>query len=404
MRKFLFVLTLVAVVFAFTLPAMAQESQWTWYGVAKLYTGYEKVSKEVPGYLSTKTGTEAAAWTAGTSGLQDDSALSWKTPTTALVGANVKAGDITGKFEVANAKDGYGDNNAFIRQLWGKWNFSKEGQIEVGQDYTPWFYVTSSMCGPAAADCVAIGYGTPYTGRHPQLRLNYMGFSFALVSPLPGLDPAQINTTTYTPTSVMPATTNSDKTLPRIEASYNGTLGPVGFWVGGLYQQYKENYAVTGGAKQDVTVNSWMVGLGGKYAYGPFYVNAQGNYGRNPANASLPANIIPAYMSFDPTTNKSEDAEYWSAQGVIGFKMSDMVSFEGGYLTMYGKVKDLGLTRDLEETVGTWYVQATISPTKNFYIIPEVGDVDFQDLKGLTGGNQKLGDLMWAGIKWEIDF
>jgi hypothetical protein len=404
MRKFLFVLTAVAVLFAFTVPAMAQESQWSWYGSVKLWTDYEKVSKEVPAYLSGLTGSGAAAWTAGTSGPQDDAELTWKMPTTAIAGANVKFGDITGKFEVANAAQGYAAVN--LRQFWGKWNFSKEGNIEVGQDYTPWFYVTSGMCGPAAADCVGIGYGTAYGSRLPQLRLNYMGFSFALVTPQVTTAPSQLSTTTYAPATVFGAadTTNTDQTLPRLEASYQGNVGPVGFWAGALYQQYKVNYSLAGGVKQDVTANTWMIGLGGKYAYGPFYFNAQGSYGRNPRNAGLPANIIPVYMSFDPTTNKSEDAEYWAAQGVIGFKLSDMVSFEGGYLTQYGKVKDVGVGADIEETVGTWYVQATISPAKNFYIIPEVGDADFQDLKGLPGGNVKMGDLMWAGIKWQINF
>jgi hypothetical protein len=401
MRKFLFVLTAVAVVFAFTVPAMAQESQWSWYGSVKLWTDWERVSKDVPGYLSTKTGSGAAAWTAGTSGPQDDSEVTWKMPTTAIVGANVKFGDITGKWEAANAANGYAAIN--LRQFWAKWAFSKDGNIEVGQDYTPWFYATSGMCGPAAADCIGIGYGTAYTGRYSQLRLNYMGFSFALVQPVGLGAPAQLNFATSTPTTVMPATSNTDQTLPRIEASYNGNAGPVGFWLGALYQQYKVNYALTGGAKQDVAANTWMVGLGGKYAYGPFYFNAQGSYGRNPYNAGLPANIIPVYMSFDPTTNKSEDAEFWAAQGIIGFKVSDMVSFEGGYLTMYGKVKDLGINMDVEQTVGTWYVQATISPAKNFYIIPEVGDADFQDLKyGST--TTKMGDLMWFGIKWQINF
>jgi hypothetical protein len=405
MRKLLVVLTTVVVVLAFTLPAMAQEmqSQWSWYGSVKLWTDYERVSKEVPSGLSSLTGTAAKAWNAGTSGLQDDAEVTWKMPTTAIVGANVAYGDITGKFEVANAANGYAPVN--LRQFWGKWNFSKEGQVEVGQDYTPWFYVTSGMCGPAAADCVAIGYGTAYGGRLPQLRLNYMGFSFALVTPQTALPPAVIDPATGSPVSAFPAgtATDVDQTLPRIEASYNGTVGPVGIWIGGLYNQYKYEYALAGGSKQDVTLNTWMIGAGGKFAYGPFYFNAQGSYGRNPGNAGLPANLIPRYMSFDPVNNKSEDAEYWSAQGVIGFKLSDMIAFEGGYITQYGKVKDVSVNSDLEETVGTWYVQATISPAKNFYIIPEVGDADFKDLK-VAGDNTKLGDLLWFGIKWQINF
>jgi hypothetical protein len=416
MRKLLFVLTTVAVVLAFTLPAMA-ESQWAWYGSVKLWTDYERVSKEVPPALSGASGSEAAAWDAGTSGMQDDTTLTWKMPTTALVGANVAAGDITGKFEVGLSSNGYNPVN--LRQFWGKWNFSKEGQLEVGQDYTPYFYVTSGMCGPAAADCVAIGYGTAYGGRQPQLRLNYLGLSFALVIPQ-ALNPPSVGTV-ETPvevngvpvsvtaggspvTIVSPAgTSDVDKLLPRFEASYEGNLGPVGFKVMGLFNQYKFEYALAGSGKQDTTVTTWLIAAGGKYAMGPFYLNAQGAYGRNPGNAGIPAILLPANMAFDPSTNRSEDAEYWTGQGVIGFKMSDMISFEGGYIMQYGKVKDPSVNVDAEETTGVWYIQATISPAKNFYIIPEIGDISYGDLK-VGGDKTTLGDLFYGGIKWQIDF
>jgi hypothetical protein len=420
MRKLLFVLTAVVVVLAFTLPAIAQDqSQWSWYGSVKLWTDYERVSKEVPAALSGMAGSAATAWDAGTSGMQDDSEVTWKMPTTALVGANAKWGDITGKFEMAGAAQGYAAVN--LRQFWGKWNFSKEGQIEVGQDYTPYFYVTSGMCGPAAADCVAIGYGTMYGGRLPQLRLNYLGFSFALVTPqlanppsVEAISESEVLDSTLAPVTdsfgnpvyaIVPTgnTSNLDQTLPRIEASYNGNLGPVGFMVGALYQQYKFKYALAGSGEQDTTVTTWLIGAGGKYAMGPFYINAQGAIGRNPMNANIPAFLLTSYMQFDPTTNKSEDAEYWTAQGVIGFKLSDMISFEGGYITQYGKVKDPVDQVDMEQTTGVWYIQATISPAKNFYIIPEVGDIDYKDLK-VAGENTKLGDLLYFGIKWQIDF
>ena len=174
-------------------------------------------------------------------------------------------------------------------------------------------------------------------------------------------------------------------------------------FIGGLYNQYKVNFALAGGGKQDTTVNTYMVGAGGKYAYGPFYFNAEGQYGKNPNNGDGFVTLIPSVMAFDPTTNKSEDSEYWAGQGVIGFKLSDMISFEGGYVYQYGKVKDPSINQDFEQTTGIWYVQSVISPAKNFYIVPEIGDIDYQNLK-VAGVNTKLGDLLWFGIKWQINF
>jgi hypothetical protein len=438
MRKLFVVLTTVAVVLAFTLPAMAQ-SQWSFYGSARMWTSYEKVSKEVPVFLSSTvsefvsgTGTRATAWGGGTSGisLQDDAEIDWKLQTNSRVGALVKWGDISGAFEY-----GTSGGNANIRLLYGKWNFSKDGQIEVGQDYTPYFYLVSGLCGPGGGECNGIGFGSIYGGRRAQVRVNYMGFSFALIEPNSTTFPVHGNTAFYgatstsgtpfirsiTTTATDPATAlaagtaygDFDQTMPKIEASYTANVGPVNLFVGGVWNQYKVEYVTPTAApasnKVDTTINAWGIGLGGKFAYGPFYLNAEGQYAKNPNNGVSPATIIPSGFFLNPVTNKSEDADWITAQGIIGFKLSDMISFEGGYVYQNAKVKDPGATAattslDLEETTGTWYVQSVISPAKNFYIVPEFGMIDYQDLKVSTYSNRKLGDLLWFGIKWQINF
>jgi hypothetical protein len=182
MRKLFVLLTTVAVVLAFTLPAMAQ-AQWSFYGQARMWTSYEKVSKETVSALTAGSGplipvvpaTSAASWDSGLSGRQDDSEIVELLQNNSRVGALVKYGDITAGFEYGSTPN--------LRLLYGKWNFSKDGQVEVGQDYTPYFYVVSGLCGPGGGECNGIGLGTIYGGRNPQVRLNYMGFSFALTQP-----------------------------------------------------------------------------------------------------------------------------------------------------------------------------------------------------------------------------
>jgi hypothetical protein len=418
MRKLFVLLTTVAVVLAFTLPAMAQ-AQWSFYGQARMWTAYEKVTKETVPALTAGTGplipvvpaTTAAAWDGGLSGRQDDSEVVELLQGNSRIGALVKNGDITAGFEYGSGPD--------LRLLYGKWNFSKDGQIEVGQDYTPYFYIVSGLCGPGGGECNGIGLGTIYGGRNPELRLNYMGFSVALVKPKSATVPYNLNTTfagdastnfttPYT-ASLTGYTTNTDQTLPRLEASYSANIGPVNIFVGGLYNQYKINYSSATTAKQDTTINSYLLAAGGKFAYGPFYFNASGQYGTNPNNGNAYATLIPAYFSLNPVTNKSEDAQYYSGQGIIGFKVSDMISFEGGYIIQNAKVKDPGVTAastsiDVEETTGVWYVQSVISPAKNFFIVPEVGSIDYKDLKVQGFTDRKLGETFWFGIKWQINF
>jgi hypothetical protein len=425
MRKIFGFLVTAAVVLAFSLPAMAQ-AQWSFYGSARMFTMYETVSKEVPNFLTTKQGVPASAWNAGASGVQDDSQLSWSEQVNSRIGAIVKNGDITGRFEFGGSTGFYDAASADpegLRLLYGQWNFSKDGFIEVGRDYTPYNYVVSGMCGPGVAgysECNGKYMGTIYGGRRAQLTVGYKGFQFALVDPTVGVTPYKLNPLFPGAASTNPATAplvasltgaaavHNQETLPRVEASYTGKLGPVNFFVGGLYNQYKIEYALTAtSAKQDVTVNSWAIGVGGKYAYGPFYVNAEGQYARNPNNGNgTYAVVIPAFYMFNPTTNTGQDADYYMAQGVIGFKLSDMISFEGGYVYQTAKVSDPNLagTPSLKQTSGTWYLQSVISPAKNFYIVPELGEIDYQNLQVDGYSNRNLGNIIWFGIKWQIDF
>jgi hypothetical protein len=327
----------------------------------------------------------------------------------------VKWGDIGGRFEYGSTPN--------LRLLYGTWNFMKDAQILVGQDYTPFFYLPSGMCGPGGGECNGIGLGSIYGGRVPQLKLVYSGFQFALLSPsssvnpvLPNLAfvsvpgaPPPVATTPFAAT--IPAVRDNDQTIPKIEAAWNGNIGPVGLFIGGQYNQYKVEFQdpVLATNKADVTVSSWAIGAGGKFAMGPFWVAAAGVYSKNPANGGQLISLIPTVMLYDSVTKKSEDATWWSGQGIVGFKMSDMMSFEGGIVYQNGKVKSPVATAalifpDIEETSINWYVQAVISPAKNFYIVPEVGSINFGDLKVTSFADRKMGDIFWFGVKWQINF
>jgi len=57
-----------------------------------------------------------------------------------------------------------------------------------------------------------------------------------------------------------------------------------------------------------------------------------------------------------------------------------------------------------EQNTYTYYLQMTWMPTKNVYIIPEIGVIDFDKLKISDTPDLTYGKTQWIGIKWMINF
>jgi hypothetical protein len=409
--KKLFILIL-ALVFAFAaLPAFAQDkADWAFYGSVRMWTAWEKVDSDTPPQLSSQGApgsffqvatTKAKAYTIG-GDLNGDGDLAWLLQGNSRIGANVKWGNVGGAFEY-----GSGPN---LRLLYGTWNFGP-GTLLVGQDYGSYFYLVSNLCGPGGQECNGIGFGSIYPGRVPQLKLIMGGFKFSLEQ-TQSVD--SFSATTVTPitpqtlllvnNSTLASFVETDFQLPRFAASYTFNMGPGQFFIGGQYNQFKEIYNV-GGVKVDNTVYGWTLGAGTKLSFGPFYTNATVQYGYNPNNAgSGPATLYPSLQLYDPTTDNAENAKYFAGQLILGFKLTDSITFEGGWIYQQGKVTNPVVDGgDVKQSENTYYLQMAWSPTKNVYIIPELGVVSYGKLKTIQG-DLNYGDLSWAGIKWQINF
>jgi len=141
-------------------------------------------------------------------------------------------------------------------------------------------------------------------------------------------------------------------------------------------------------------------------SFGPFYVNATAQYGRNVNNSgSGPATIYPSVQFYNPTgtaalgiaAGDSEDADYMAAQLILGFKLTDSMQFEGGVVFQRGEYDDV------QQDEWVYYIGFGWSPTKNVYIVPEIGVIDYKKLE-TPAGDVNFGDLTWVGIKWQINF
>jgi len=345
MKKIFILIAAVAFVAAYTVPVMAA-AEWNFYGSARMSTFYDTVSEE-----ASPTGFE-------------DSDLGWGLQGNSRIGATVKAGDIGGRFEY-----GSGPN---LRMLYGTWNFGG-GEILVGQTYTPLNLFYSDQVWGGDADLLP--YGGVYNGRVPMIQLSVAGFKLALIEPKHAWKTA--------------TTVDTDTTVPKVEMSYTAKLGPVTLVPFFGYNTYE----IVDAADNGVSIDSYAYGIGVACNFGPLYVNGNLYTGQNlgPYGLWMEGNSN-AYI----VGNDIEDTTSLGWIAVAGFKLNDVVSFEAGY----GSVTHSNDVVKVDDDTASAYVHATINIAKGFFIVPEIGMVDFKDSN--TGSDQ--GDRTYFGMKWQINF
>jgi len=325
MRKLLVLLSAVAFVVAFTVPAMSAD--WGFYGSARMSTFFDDVSPEVG---------------------DSDTDLTWDLQGNSRLGATVKAGDIGGGFEY-----GSGPN---LRKLYGTWNFGG-GSLLVGQTYTPLNIFQSNQVWGGDTDLLP--YGGIYNGRRPMIQLSTAGFKVALVTPhalsaLGGVD--------------------TDLTIPKIEASYAFKGGPVKLTPMLGYQTYDAVDATD----SSVGVDSLFYGLGFNVGLGAAYINGNVYMGTNLGQYGM------WQQGADDATITAGDLNDNDSLGyvlVAGFKASDTIGLEAGYGHVEHELDVTGSEADETESI---YVQATINLAKGCFIVPEIGKVDHKNVSETT--------------------
>jgi len=419
--KKMFILVLALVMAFAALPAFAQDkADWSFYGSVRMWTAWESVDDDTPNQLSNSgffpvAATSAKSINYSVDGNQGDDEFAYLLQSNSRIGARVKWGNIGGAFEYGHS------TTANLRLLYGTWNFGA-GTLLVGQDYGPYFYLVSGLCGPGGGECNGIGFGSIYSSRKPQLKLIFGGLQFAIAKPtqiasfspsaalttaLGGGAPLNANSIIFQNNQTTAGTgfADVDFTFPTLEASYTFNLGPAQLFFGGIYNKYTEVYNIAG-VETENDVDGWALGAGTKMSFGPFYVNATAQYGRNVNNsASGPVTMFPTVQFYAPNAipalgiaaGDSEDADYMAAQLILGFKLTDSMVFEGGVVWQNGEYDDV------EQTTWVYYIGFGWSPTKNVFIVPEIGIIDYKKLE-TSSGDVGFGDLTWFGIKWQINF
>ena len=418
MRKLSVVFIALAMVFAFSVNAMAAQ--------ALFYTEKERLptspTKELEVYGSIRMNTfwqSIDKESASSTGFAfKDSDLVWDIDDgSSRFGVRFKSGKVGANVEIrprdrqsvrtrAMSIQGQMD---LLRHWYGSYDLGF-GTFIVGQTWTPTFNPICNEC-LIGGGGVLDGYGDGgFTARAPGLQLHVpiKGinglFKFALLKPW--TDPGPLGTTGIAATNVTPnwgATgADFDTTLPKIEVSLSGAFGPLGFNVRGGWNTVDYVQKTTDTSE---TVDSWVACGDVMYSIGPFYVRGLGYLAQNLSvyGAGAPA----AALGLFPTQlvagdNSIEDVKNWGWFGVAGFKFNDMLSIEAGYGMRQSKQDVAGGTA--KEDASAFVVFLPISITPAFVITPEVLWTDEGTIKVPGAADIDRGNKLYYGIYWRIDF
>ncbi len=339
MKKLMIVLAATAMVASFALSAAAAE--WNFYGSARMTT----FSNDDDYVVDSDTDT-------------------WTIQGNARIGATVKVSDtLSGGFEY-----GSGPN---LRKLYGEWNFGA-GKMLVGQTYTPacTYFYSNQVWGD---DNDLLNSGQQYAGRQPMIRFTFGDFKLAFIKPNTK-DSAGLGGDT-------------DTTLPKIEAAYNMKMDTFFLDIYGGYNSFEV---------ADYDYDSYLIGVGGGFDFGSAYVKANIYYAQNGDSYGL-SGLGNDSMAFDALRRDLIDCDTLGYLAVIGFKASDMMTFEAGYGGIQHELDTDGSESDDSYTV---YVNASITLAPGVFIVPEIGYIDYED----NAAGQEEGDLTYFGAKWQINF
>ncbi len=345
--KKLFVCAL-ALVFLAT-PAMATD--WDFYGNFQYDTYSIDVSKELNG------------------GTYGDTDTKWSDNMISRFGGKVTKGDIYGNAEL--------NSSGLFRHLYGEWNFGA-GKLLIGQTWDLSFVGGSKQNGGGGISQMFGASGT----RDNQIRLTFGGLQVGLKNP-----------------TATAWAADTDISLPALELKYTFATDMFSVIPYLGYQTIDYGYGATD-QTTDITSVVWSVL--GKVNFGPAYVNARVWGGTNSGDFGF-GGIIADNAVFNAATNKFDDRDILCYGAVVGFKVSDTITLEGGYSAISSEITQ-GTTKTEVSGANEYYLAAVISLAPGVTLQPEYMKVDQGDTKVTGLADAKNGDTTYIGANWVIAF
>jgi hypothetical protein len=243
-----------------------------------------------------------------------------------------------------------------------------------GQAYTPTFAPVGNQAW--GEDLSLLDVGGLYIGRRPMAQLSIAGLKVALL--------------TVHSASDLGKKGDIDITIPKLEVSY---LFKTDKFRVEPYAGY-QTYSVEKATVPDFDVDSYVFGVQAGVKFGALYVDGNVYMGQNlgPYGTITRGADDPVFVG-----NTLKDVSTLGYAAAVGFKVSDMLSFEGGFGAV---AQDSDVTNAQDDETLTYYIQANISPAKGFNIVPEIGIVDLKD----NAAGKPEGKLTYFGAKWQVNF
>jgi len=305
------------------------------------------------------------------------------------------------------------DSAANLRHAYGWWDVNPMFQIMAGKSTTPFSPLNpSQLMGTrsGSVNIIGVGYGDFYSGRFTQVRGTFK-FGKAARLEIALVDPnGTLVAGDYGPWEGGEGVDYQTSTnIPRVDISVPIYLGPVHLYPGFLYQHRTVDKLSALNSGVDDNIDTYIGTLGFKSGFGPFGVEAEGQWGKNWGNTrglcgtSMPARISGAFLNTH--TGQIEDAETYSFWVDLSYKFGPVTPH-----LMYGQMKTetkamAGTAMvDQEAKSQMWGVSVPIQLAKGFQLRPELMWYDDGDLETDGQASTDLGKYMIAGVQFQITF
>jgi len=381
------VIIFLAAVFMLAMYVPVSAADWDLYGMAKVntfWTDYDEDTTFGPfGTLS---------------GMDDTTQLDHNLSSVARIGGTVQSGFIGGHFEY-----GTFGGNANIRHLYGTVDMPF-GELLVGQTWTP-YGLGMFISGQAYADEEGMLPYVGYTHRRNMIQLSVEGFKFALV------EPARVDFDDVVSGG------DSEVMLPQLQASYDMSLADgISLHLAGAFQTYDlkgqvqevdedgdlvmdedETPVMVDAPWDGETFNAFGVTANARFTMmDPIYINVGGFYAQNQRHLGGIYSYFPAELDVDDPSGIA-DTESFGGLLVIGTAVNEIgLELGAGYMEQ----ENDNWTDPF--TMMTVYANAKIplTPDGNAFIKPEIGYYDYDT----DADDVDLGDKMYAGLLWQVNF
>lgn len=377
-RQLVAYLVLVAVAFLFSAPVYADDKS-----LEDRVADLEKTFAGIKFYGSMRMSTFYSD--ADTGPGTDDQSFKADLQSNSRIGAMFTRDKLNGAYELGLDDDA----SVITRKLYGVYDMGW-GSLLVGQNNPilgNMFYSNQVFLD----DLDLCGWGAIFETRLPQVKLRVKGLEIAL---LKDKSSSALNAT---------GTGNSgdvDVLMPKIEIGYH--IDQPRFFAdifGSAFSFKVQDVTLNSVTYGDETVNCWVAGVGGGLKLDPVFIKTQVYYAQNGKNYGIiQQDAVGA--QFDASGSVVNETNV-GTHLVVGSKVGKC-TVEAGFGYAYSQLDDpVSSYGDDKNTVMSYYLNAVVPVYGSFFIVPEVGVLDYGDN---SFGDDEKKDTRYAGVKWQIDF